>query len=130
MGSGFSAVHQKELRASGIATGMCHGQNTQIMGVIFSVEFAVNGISWSTASPAVWAAALGNKSGDYTMKRQSVIKAFFGQFDKVRDSLRGVFFEELNGHVPFVCGYFCLHGFAVFALGSASRKSDWVWVEL
>jgi hypothetical protein len=88
---------------------VCHGQYAQVVVLILSVELAVNGITWSTVSNAIWATALCYESIDDTVKFQAIVEAVIGELYEVGDGLRCVIFKKLNGHVSAVGGYFCLH---------------------
>src|SRR5437588_1193282 len=59
-------------------------------------------------------ATLYHKVWQNPVKGQSVIKAVFGQFFKVRYRVRCVLVIELDGHVAFCSLYYCFTHFCFF----------------
>ncbi len=106
----FAAVHNEELRSTGVATGVRHGQHAQIVVLVIAVQFAVDGVTGTAVADAVGAAALCHESWNNPVKLQAVIEALPGEFDKVGDCVRCVLFKEFHGHGAAVGGDFCVHG--------------------
>jgi hypothetical protein len=102
----------EKLRASCVSTRVSHGQNTPVVVLVFSFQFAVYRITRSSRSVAYWAAALNHKVWDDPMESQSIIKSFFGKLDKVGHSVWRIFFIKVHGHDAFFGVYFsCFHVF-------------------
>ena len=103
-------MHNKELRTTGVAPRVRHGQHAQIVVLVVAVQFAVDGVARTAVSDAVGAAALCDESGNDAVKFQTIVEAFSREFDEVGDRVRCVLFKEFHGHGAAVGGDFCVHG--------------------
>ena len=106
----FAAVHNEELRSTGVAPGVRHGQHTQIVVLVVAVQFAVDAVAGTAVADSVGASALCDESGNDTVKFQAIVEAVFREFDKVGDRVRCVLFKKFHGHGAAVGGDFCVHG--------------------
>jgi hypothetical protein len=73
---------------------MRHGQHTEVMVLVFAVQFAIDIIPWASTSYALRASPLRNKPGDNSVKFQAVVEAFFGKFDEICNRFGSVFFKK------------------------------------
>ena len=89
---------------------MRHGQNSFVVKLVLTVQFAIDVVTGSTASDALWTATLGDKSGNDPMELQAVVKAFFSEFDKIGHRVGSVFFKKLHLQGALVCRNGCVHG--------------------
>ena len=103
-------VHDEELRASGVPSGVGHAQHPFVVVLVVPVQLAVDGVPGSAASDALGTSALRHKAGNHTVKLQALIEAFFGELHEVGHSLGRVLFEELHGHGAVVGVNRCSHG--------------------
>ena len=118
----LAAVHDKELRSTGVASGVRHGQHAQIVVLVFAVQFAVDGVAGTAVADAVGAAALCHESRNDAVKLQPVVEAVFREFDEVGDRVWCVLFKEFHGHGAAVGGDFCVHGESIVVNEKASRS--------
>ena len=118
----LAAVHDEELRSTGVASGVRHGQHAQIVVLVVAVQFAVDGVAGTAVADAVGAAALCHESGNDAVKLQALVEAVFREFDKVGDRIRGVLFKKFHGHGAAVGGDFCVHGESIAVNEKASRS--------
>ena len=119
----FATVHNEELRPTSVATGVRHGQHTQIVVLVIAVQFAVDGVTGTAVADAVGAASLCHESGNDAVKLQAVVEAVFREFDKVGDCVRCVFFKEFHGHGAVVGRDFCMHGESITNSEKASPNA-------
>ena len=105
----LAAVHDEELRSTGVAPGVRHGQYAQIVVLVVAVQFAVDAVARTAVADAVGAAALCHESGNDTVKLQSIVEAVFREFDEVGDRVGCVLFKEFHGHGAAVGSDFCVH---------------------
>ena len=84
-------MNQEELRSACVSTRVGHGQYALVVELVLTVQFAIDVVTGSTASDALWTATLGDKSGNDPMELQAVVKAFFSEFDKIGHRVGSVF---------------------------------------
>src|SRR5690554_407029 len=100
-----SAVTNKKLAASGVASGMRHTQNTTIVVLVIAIELTGNLVTGTTGTnlgvarlTRVGTAALNYKVGNHPMKSKAVVITFFGQFYKVSHRSGRIFMVKINFH--------------------------------
>ena len=118
----FAAVNNEELGSTGVASGVRHGQHAQIVVLVVTVQFAVDGVARTAVADAVGAAALCHESGNDTVKLQAFVEAVLREFDEVGDRVWSVLFKEFHGHGAAVGGDFCVHGESIVVNEKASRS--------
>ena len=106
----LAAVYDEELRSSGVASSVRHGQHAQIVVLVVAVQFAVDAVAGTAVADSVGASSLCDESGNDTVKFQAIVEAVFREFDKVGDRVRCVLFKKFHGHGAAVGGDFCMHG--------------------
>jgi len=106
----LTVVDNEELRAACVPTRVGHAEHPFVMVLVFPIKFAVDGVAWTSTANSLGASPLGNKPRNDPMKLQSLVKAFFGQFDKIRNRLGGVLLKKFHGHCAVVRVNFCIHG--------------------
>ena len=100
-------VTNKELRSTGIATCMSHRENPSVVELILPIEFTFNGIARSTGACAIGTASLHYEIRNNPVENQPIVIAAFGQFYKIGYRIRGILFEEVHLHYPFLRMDFC-----------------------
>ena len=116
----LAAVYDEELRSSGVASSVSHGQHAQIVVLVVAVQFAVDAVAGTAVTDSVGASALCDESGNDTVKFQAIVEAVFREFDKVGDRVRCVLFKKFHGHGAAVSGYFCVHSESIAVNEKAS----------
>ena len=124
----LAAVYNEELRPTGVASGVSHGQHAQIVVLVIAVQFAVDGVAGTAVADAVGAATLCHESGNDTVKLQAFVEAVLREFDEVGDRVWSVLFKEFHGHGAAVGGDFCVHGES-FVVNEKASRSGRLFVE-
>ena len=86
----FAGKADEKLRTASVTSCVCHRENSAVVVLIATVEVAFDFLARSTCSDS-WvakvarerASALNYEFRDYAMEAQSVVKAFFGQFNEI-----------------------------------------------
>jgi len=94
------------------------------MVLVIAVQFAIDAVARPAISDAIWTSTLCDKSGDDSVKFQTFIESFLGQFDEVCHCFGSIVFKEFNGHRAVVGDDFCLHaGLFWFNVGCAKLSA-------
>ena len=98
---GLGGVAQEELAATGVLTGVGHGQGAVLM--FAAVDFAGNHVARTAgaghalgAFAGVGAAALGHEAINHAVEGQAVIEALIGQLDEIGHGGGGIGIEEID----------------------------------
>ena len=109
----LAAVADEKLRASGIATGVSHGEYPAIMVLVITVQFAVNFVARATGArhagrtgARVRASSLDDKVRNNTVESEAIIEAFISQFDEIGYGIGGVLVVKFY----FQCAFVGLNG--------------------
>ena len=106
----LAVVDDEELGPAGVSACMGHAEHTFVVILVLAIKFAVDGVAWTSTANSLGASPLGNEPRNDPMKLQSLVKAFLGQLDKVRNRIGGVLLKKLHGHCAVVRVNFCIHG--------------------
>jgi hypothetical protein len=119
-----SAMADKELRSTGIASCMRHRKYAGIVKLILSIGLTINRVSRAPSSITFWAAALDHKIVKYPVKGQSVVKTFFSEVSKIFHSIWCIFFEELQFHYSFPGVYLGIHSLFLLVIEEREYKNN------
>lgn len=111
-----TAQADEELAATCVTACMCHTQHTAVMELVAAIEFAIDGVSGTTAAGALGAATLDHKTRDHAMKGEAIIETLTGQFHKIGNCAGCVSFVEVNFHVTLLGTDFCCEHEIIFAV--------------
>ena len=97
-------VGDKELTATGVWASMGHGEGAGAVALwVVWAKFAIDFVAGATGArhasgtfTAVWAAALDHKVANHAMESETIVKTFFGKFDKVGNGIGGGLRKEVN----------------------------------
>jgi hypothetical protein len=98
----FAAVANEKLRTARITSGVSHGKHAPVVVLITAGEFAVDFITGSAGTRTGRITALYDEVGDYPVKGEAVVEAFFGQRNKILNGFGRIGIEELDFHHPFI----------------------------
>lgn len=102
----LAVVADEELRATGVATGMGHGEHAAIVKLVLTRQLAIYLVAWSAVANAIGAATLNHEVRNHAMEDQSIVKSFLRQVNKILHRLGSIFFIKLNLHHTFFGMYF------------------------
>jgi hypothetical protein len=94
------------------------------MKLVSAVEFALDGIARPTSAIALRTTTLDHKTGDHTVKGESVIKALPGEFYKIGNCAGGISLIEGNLHVALLGKDFCSKHAMIFAVKIGRRNEE------
>lgn len=109
MCSVLAVVHNEELRTAGISPSVRHGQNPFVVVLIVSVEFAIDGVTWATASNPLWTATLGHEARNDAVKFQALIESVLRELHEIRHGFGRIVLEKFHGHGAVISDDFSLH---------------------
>ena len=108
---GSRCQSDEELAAASVRACISHGQNTLVIMLQAFTELVFNLIAGAAHTGTGRVAALNHKTVDYTVKNNTVIKAFFYQLDKVFSSQRSLVLKHFGNENTFISRKF---NFSVF----------------
>lgn len=96
-------VHDEELTAVGVWSGVGHGHRAANVGVIV-VQFVGELVAWTTGSGAGWITALDHEAVNDAMENQSVVVSAIRQVDEVGNRVRRSVVVQLKDDVALIRG--------------------------
>ena len=102
-----AAVADKELGATGIASGMGHGEDPFVVVLILAREFTVDLVPGAAAASTLGAAALDDEVGNHAVKGEAVVISFGGKVEEVLYRIRSILLVKLDLHYTSCCMDLC-----------------------
>lgn len=107
MACGAPRMADEELRTTGVASGMSHGQDATVVILVVAAEFAFDCVARTSVADPVWASALYHEIWYHPVKCQTIVKPFFRKGDEVLYGVGRVFLKETDLHDTLVGMYLC-----------------------